>query len=146
MRLFLDTNVLIDFLAKREPFYENARELMALSAAGILELWMSSSQVTDLVYILSNGGKTGQQDAARAAVKGLRRLVHVCAPGEQQVDDALESSWKDFEDAFVHEAARLVGASRIVTRDQTGYVQSRIPVVSPSEALTQVRAVQGHDG
>ena len=140
MRLLLDTNVLIGFLAKREPFYEDARELMALSLTGIAELWMSSLQVTDLVYILSNGGKAAQQDAARSAVRGLRKIVHVCAPGEQQVDDALESGWKDSEDAFVYEAARLVGANRMVTRDKIGYVRSRIPAISPSEAVAQLRA------
>ncbi len=141
MNLLVDTNVLVDFLARREPFYEDARDLMVYARVGAITLWMSSSQVTDLVYILSNGGRASEQGIARTAVRGLRDLVHVCAPGEEQVDNALVSEWKDFEDAFVYEAAQLVKADYIVTRDEKGFERSRIPVLSPSEALDNIRGI-----
>ena len=137
-RFLVDTNVLVDFLARREPFYGDARELMVLARVGAVELWMSSSQVTDLVYILSNGGRTSEQGVACAALRGLRKLVHVCAPGEAQVDGALDLAWDDFEDAFAYEAARLVGADGIVTRDGKGFGRSRIPALTPSEALAML--------
>jgi predicted nucleic-acid-binding protein len=138
MRLFVDTNVIVDFLAKREPFYQDARNLMALARVGSVELWMSSSQVTDLVYILSNGGRVSEQNVARTAVRSLIKLVHVCAPGKEQVDNALSSDWSDFEDAFVHENARLVESDFIVTRDRKGFKHSHIPALSPSEVLEKV--------
>ena len=53
-KLLLDTNVVIDYLNEREPYYEKARLLMIGGRVGEFELWISSSQVTDLVYILSN--------------------------------------------------------------------------------------------
>ena len=57
VELLLDTNVVVDYLNEREPFYEKARLLMIGGRVGEFELWVSSSQVTDLVYILSNGGR-----------------------------------------------------------------------------------------
>ena len=126
-RILVDTNTLVDFLAMREPFYQDAHRLLVYARAGEYELWMSSSQVTDLLYILSNGGRSSETDAARAAVRGLRRIVHVCAPGEAQVDAALNSTWRDFEDAFLFEAARMIDADVIVTRDTRGFAQSPIP-------------------
>ena len=63
VELLLDTNVVVDYLNEREPFYEKARLLMIGGRVGEFELWVSSSQVTDLVYILSNGGRASEMDA-----------------------------------------------------------------------------------
>ena len=53
MKLLLDTNVVIDYLHEREPYYEKARLLMTAGRVGEFSLWITSSQVTDLIYILS---------------------------------------------------------------------------------------------
>ena len=55
-RLLVDTNVLVDYLGNREPFSQQARLLMILGKVGEYSLWVSATQITDLVYILSNGG------------------------------------------------------------------------------------------
>ena len=47
VELLLDTNVVVDYLNEREPFYEKARLLMIGGRVGEFELWVSSSQVTD---------------------------------------------------------------------------------------------------
>ena len=70
-KLLLDTNVVVDYLNECEPFYEKARLLMIGGRVGEFELWISSSQVTDLVYILSNGGRTSEMDAV---------MCGACAP------------------------------------------------------------------
>ena len=57
MRVLLDTNIVIGFLWKREPFYDSTRLLMALGYLGEFELWMSPSQLGDLSYALTKGGK-----------------------------------------------------------------------------------------
>ncbi|MFR8831045.1 MAG: PIN domain-containing protein, partial [Eggerthella lenta] len=57
MKLLLDTNVVIDFLHEREPYYDKVRLLMTAGRVGEFDLWITSSQVTDLIYILSEGGK-----------------------------------------------------------------------------------------
>ena len=74
-KLLLDTNVVVDYLNECEPFYEKARLLMIGGRVGEFELWISSSQVTDLVYILSNGGRTSEMDAVMGQLRGLRTLV-----------------------------------------------------------------------
>lgn len=55
MKLLLDTNVAIDFIHEREPHYRGARLLMTAGRVGESDLWITSSQVTDLIYILSEG-------------------------------------------------------------------------------------------
>lgn len=85
-KLLLDTNVVIDYLNEREPYYEKAALLMIGGRVGEFELWISSSQVTDLVYILSNGGRTSEMDAVMGQLRGLRIFVNVFAASEREVD------------------------------------------------------------
>lgn len=60
---------------------------------------------------------------------GLREIVRVCAPGEEEVDRALESSWQDFEDALVYQAAMSLRARCIVTRNAHDFDCSSLPVL-----------------
>ena len=138
--VLVDSNVIVDFLAERAPFYDAARRLLAFSAFGDYGLWMSSSQVADVHYILSNGGRRSDLAAAHAALQGIRRLVHVCAPGEREVDLALESNWEDFEDALVYQAAVSVGARAIITRNARDFALSSIPALTPDEFFPWLEA------
>lgn len=133
IRVLVDSNVLVDFLARRAGFYALARKLMVFAEMGDYELWMSSSQVTDVFYVLSSGGKASCAPAAREALAALRRFVHVCAPGEREVDRALGSAWTDFEDALVYQVATSIDASVIVTRNGCDFARSAIPVCTPEE-------------
>lgn len=132
-RVLVDSNVLVDFLARRGGFYALARKLMVFAEMGDYELWMSSSQVTDVFYVLSGGGKASHAPAARDALLALRGFVHVCAPGEREVDRALESAWPDFEDALVYQTAASIDASVIVTRNARDFARSAIPACTPEE-------------
>ena len=133
IRVLVDSNVLVDFLARRGGFYELARRLMIFAEMGDYELWASSSQVTDIFYVLSNGGRPSCTPAAREALLALRRFVRVCAPGEREVDRALESDWPDFEDALAYQVATSIDASVIVTRNARDFGRSAIPVRTPEE-------------
>ena len=133
IRVLVDSNVLVDFLARRGDFYELARKLMVFAEMGDYELWVSSSQVTDVFYVLSNGGRASCAPAAREALLALRRFVRVCAPGEREVDRALESDWPDFEDALVYQVATSIDASVIVTRNARDFERSAIPARTPEE-------------
>ena len=104
-KLLLDTNVVVDYLNECEPFYEKARLLMIGGRVGEFELWISSSQVTDLVYILSNGGRTSEMDAVMGQLRGLRTFVNVFAASEREVDLMLATSWHDPEDYLLYEIA-----------------------------------------
>lgn len=142
--VLVDSNVIVDFLAERAEFYEAARRLLVFSEFGDYELWMSSSQITDVHYILSNGGRRADLPAARAALRGVRRLVSVCSPGEREVDLALDSTWEDFGDALVHQAAVSIGAHAIVTRNERDFSLSSIPALSPADFFPWFERHHGH--
>ena len=133
MRVLLDTNIAIDFLRKREPFHESARLLMALGYLGEFELWISPSQLGDLFYVLTKGGKPALAPAVAEELRRLEKFVHVCTLGEAEAVAALELGWDDLEDALVYQAARSLRADAIVTRNQADFAQSSIPVFDCDE-------------
>lgn len=133
MKLLLDTNVVIDFVHEREPHYQKARLLMVAGRVGEFDLWITSSQVTDLIYILSEGGKRNLLPRVLEQLRGLRMFVSVHAVGEREVDRMLAASWKDPEDSLLFEAALEIRADAIVTRNQTDFESSAIKVADCDE-------------
>ena len=105
MKLLLDTNVVIDYLHEREPYYEKARLLMTAGRVGEFSLWITSSQVTDLIYILSEGGKRSLLSHVLEQLRGMRTFVNVHAVSDREVDRMLAASWKDPEDSLIFESA-----------------------------------------
>jgi predicted nucleic acid-binding protein len=116
--ILLDTNILVDYLAVRQPFYADARKLMILGAIGEVTLWISASQLNDVFYIVSEGGKPTLGPASQERLRQCRAFIHICAVTEQDIDAALDLDWNDLEDASVYICAEKMGADFIVTRDR----------------------------
>lgn len=133
LKLLLDTNVVVDFLHEREPHYRKTRLLMLAGRVGEFDLWITSSQVTDLVYILSDGGKRSELPRVLEQLRGLRTFVNVYAVGDREVDRALATLWKDPEDALIFEAALAMKADAIVTRNQGDFESALVKVVDCDE-------------
>lgn len=143
MRFLVDANVICDYLRIREPFYDPARLLFLLGRIGEFELWLSPSQMGDLFYTLTEGGKKSKAEITRNQLRDIRKLFRVCAIGESEVDEALRSDWPDLEDAMVYQAARSIKADAIITRNQKDFAQSRIPVFDCDELFAWLRNEKG---
>ena len=129
-RLLLDTNIVIDALARRKPFCESAGKLLILGKLGEFKLYISSSQITDVFYVLSGGGEKTEAPAAKERLRSLREGVDVSALSGEDIGTALASTWPDFEDACVYQAAMRVKADCIITRNGQDFANSSIPVFS----------------
>jgi len=133
--VFLDTNVVLDHLADRQPFAEYAHRIFALAEMGELKLHLSALSFCNLYYLLR---KPMGHDRALALLELLRQLTRVTVIGEFEISSALASPGKDFEDAVQSESAKSdesVGV--IVTRNKGDFPQSDLPILSPDEFLTQ---------
>ena len=144
-KLLVDTNVLIDFLSVRKPFYDEARLLMVAGRVGEFELWMTSSQMTDLVYILSYGGKQALMPSVLERLRGLRTFVEVFAVGGAEIDRMLTSAWKDPEDALMFESALSLRADAIITRNAKDFEGSLVRAMTAGEYFDWLRDAQGID-
>ena len=133
MKLLLDTNVVVDYLHVRKPFFEKARLLMILGYAQEFELWITSSQMTDLVYILTEGGKQQLMQEALQQLRELRHFVNVYATGENEVDKMLLTNWKDPEDFLLYQCALSLKADAIITRNSCDFEEHSVEVCNCNE-------------
>ena len=132
-KVFLDTDVVLDHLADRQPFAEYAHRIFSLAETGELTVCVSSLSFSNLYYILRK--LKGGPDAL-ALLRKLKLLVHVTVVGESQIESALASGFTDFEDGIQHFTAKAEGGiNAIVTRNQADYSASEMPVLSPEEFL-----------
>lgn len=143
MRLLVDTNVLIDYIQDRKPFSDSALKLVMLGAFGEVELWMSSSQVTDSFYILSEGGRCSLAEDAKQALKEIRKVVRVGSVGEADIDAVLDSPWDDVEDACVHQCALKIKADAIITRNLEDFRRSSVKVFDCEGLFTYLKEEKG---
>ena len=143
MRLLLDSNIIIDFLQRREPYCASADMLFTLGQLKEHELWFSSAQANDIFYTLSGGGKKARAGQVVEALRLVREAAHVCGIDEAQFDAALDSTWPDLEDACVYQAALAIKADAIITRNQAAFELSSIRVFSCDELFAWLAAERG---
>ncbi|MDR2476208.1 MAG: PIN domain-containing protein [Treponema sp.] len=130
MKVLLDTNVILDVLLHREPFYEDSRAVYDLVERHEISGCVSSSAMTDIFYLLYKAIKdTGE---VYSLMDDVARLFTIAPVLESTITEALALRWKDFEDAVQFAAARESGAAVIITRNMTGYETSAIPCISPA--------------
>ena len=137
MKVLFDTNVVLDHLLDREPHADTAERLLNLVDTGRIEGVICSTTATTIHYLASKAV------GAAAAVEHLRKLLaifDVACVDREVLQGALDLGFADFEDAVLHEAARKVGATAIVTRNGKDFARSSLPVFDPSELLAAVYA------
>ena len=133
MRAFIDTNVIVDVVAKREPFFSDSQAVLALCATGDIEGVVSDLTFCNVAYVLRKALGSAQ---LRAGLRVLKSHLAVVPVGEAAIAAALESETTDFEDAVQLEAARASQADVIVTRNVRHFTNSAIRVCTPSELLS----------
>ena len=143
--LMLDTNVVIDCLLEREPFCKEARLLMVLGYANECELWINSSQVTDLIYVLSGGGKKSLMKDALSQIRGLRQFLNVYPVGEGLVDKMLLTNWRDAEDFLIYLCALEIKADAIITRNKDDFEEQLINIFDCSDLFDWIKETKSID-
>lgn len=112
---------------------------MMAGRVGEFDLWITSSQVTDLINILSEGGNRALISQVLEQLRGLRTFVNVHAVSDREVDRMLAASWKDPEDSLIFESALQMKADAIVTRNQKDFESTLVKVVDCEEFFTWMR-------
>lgn len=116
--LLLDTNIVIDFLNHRDPHFDDVRLLMIAARVGEFNLWITSSQITDVIYIATNGGDQERVPPVLDRLKLLRLVVNVMPVSESDIDRMLATKWSDPEDALLFDLALKAHIDAIITRDE----------------------------
>jgi predicted nucleic acid-binding protein len=133
--LFLDTNIILDLLAKRMPFYTEAAKLFSLADKKKIKLSISSLCLADAHYIIS---RQNPESEVRHILRTFKVLVNVLPMDDKITDLALNSGFRDFEDAIQYFTAIENDQEIIITRNQQDFKESKIPVMSAGEFIYSI--------
>ena len=140
MKLLIDTNVVLDVLLRREPFFSKAAEVLNLTQREDVREYVSASAITDIYYIANKQMK--DRAAVRDLLDRLLMLVSVAAVSEQEIRNALHLEWADFEDSVQYSVALLNEMDGIVTRNPGDYQKANVQIWLPEQIL-EAFAVKG---
>lgn len=129
MRVYVDTNVLIDFVCQRDVFAEPANKLMALGCMGKIKLQTSALSYVTTMYVAH---KYGYQNV-KESLMALTQFLDVQDLQAKTVVEMLSSDWKDYEDATQNQMALLSNADCIVTRNKKDFSLSSLPIYTANE-------------
>ncbi len=132
-RVFVDTNIVIDLLAKREPYYKWAQELFTFGDRKKLQLSISALTFANAYYSILRHHK--DIDARRFLSK-FKVLVSVLPVDDKCIELALASDFVDFEDGLQYFVALENQAEVIITRNKKDFKSAKIPVMSAEEFLS----------
>jgi predicted nucleic acid-binding protein len=135
MRVLLDTDVIIDFLLERKPFFQAASDLLELNANGAFDAYISSITPINVFYI---GRKIVGTARTRQGIDDLLKLVRVSPIDDSCLIRALGLPFADYEDAVQHASATAEGLDAIVTRNLDDYKNATLQVFSPADFLKRL--------
>lgn len=137
--IFLDTDVLLDFLLKREPFAIFAAKLINLGEQKKVRLHVSSLSFSNLYYLLK---KFYSHEQAVEALSVLALLVKIREVNEKTIHQGLYSDFNDFEDSLQYfTAIQSKNIEAIITRNVKDYKHSKLPVFTPEQYLAILQIV-----
>lgn len=141
MRVLIDTNIVLNFLLQREPFFQDAELLFQAIDEGQVVGYVTATTLTDIFYISRRHTRSVEQ--ARQAVSETLTAMAICPVDRAVLESAFDSGLVDFEDAVQIFSAIAQGLEAIVTRDTEGFLSSLVPVLSVRELLQQARQQNG---
>lgn len=131
MKVFLDTNIIIDLIQKREG-YMYAALILQKAEEGMCELYTSTLSMVNIAYILR---KFYKGDSLYDLLDNLRGMINVISVSSLAYDNAMKSKAKDFEDAVQLFSALEENMDCIITRNVDDFMVGKLPIYAPAEFL-----------
>ena len=131
--VMIDTDVILDFLFDRVPFSENASEILSKCEDGEIKGFVTSVMLSNIYYLLR---KTATHSKVIESLRLLMSFLHVATTEKTAVINALNSDFKDFEDALQNFSVQNDDKIKvIITRNIKDYKASSLSVMTPDSYL-----------
>lgn len=134
-RLFLDTNVILDLLGERIPFYDSIAKVATLADQKKITLVVSPLSFTTVAYVLNKYEST---ETTLTKLRKFKFLCEVCEVESETIEKALNSNLTDFEHAVQYFTALQSNSSIIITRNGKDFKSATIPIMTAEEYLSSI--------
>lgn len=133
MIVLIDTNIVLDILERRDPFYEASNNVLSLCASKKINGCIALHSVSNIFYILR---KHYSAEDRRRLLLGILDFLQIANVDHDYVRNALErNDFSDFEDCLQDECALQNNADYIITRNIDDFANSNVPAVTPADFL-----------
>lgn len=132
-RVFVDTDIILDLIQEREPFFQDAVKLFSLMEEKNVLGHVSPLIFANLYYILR---KNYSKKFAIQVLRRLKAIVRILPINEKTIEFALSSNFKDFEDAIQYYSALDARLKYLITRNKVDYEKSGILICTAKEYLS----------
>ena len=136
LNFLIDTNVALDFILEREPFFEASVEVISLTENAGVNEFVSATTVTDIYYIAKRHLKN--HEAVMTLLRKFLRIVKVVKVTHKDIYLAVNLDWKDFEDSVQYCVAASNNFDGIVTRNMQGFDNDEVRIFTPEEICQYV--------
>ncbi len=131
VKIFLDTNVVLDIIGKTEPFYHDAKLFLNLHSKGLAQLQIAESSLGNLYYLAFNVYKLPYSEFTMG---DFIMACEVVSGSKDVIFRSIDSDFKDKEDALQYFTALENHADFLITRDTKDFNSAvKIPILSPKE-------------
>jgi len=130
--VLIDLNVLLDFLQKRQPFYETSAGLLAAVETGQIQGFVAAHSTTTLFYLIQKGRSASE---ARASITNLLQFIQIAPVDQSTIEQALNLDFRDFKDAVQMISTVQCKVDCLVTRNIKDYKVTLLPVMQPVDFL-----------
>jgi len=132
IKLYIDSDIILDLLLKRYDYYNNAAELMTKIDKRKYKGYTTPLVIENIHYIMK---KFGGKKKSIKNIRKLRKLISILSIDEKIVDEALLSDNTDFEDAIQYITSEKNNIDFIITRNKGDFKNSKLPVLNAKEFL-----------
>lgn len=135
-KLFVDTNIVIDLLSRRELFFEEAAMLFSLADKKQIELSVSSLTIANTSYTLL---RQMDSNKAKSILRKLRLILKTLALDDKIIGLALnDDTFSDFEDGLQYFTAIENGQDLIITRNLKDFKNSKLPTMTAKQFIQTI--------
>jgi predicted nucleic acid-binding protein len=132
-KVLVDTNVILDVMMNRTLHYEDSSAFLKLCSSQISGM-ITATQTKDIYYLLETAGKKSASES-KTFIRKLTDNIKVIDVNSSDVNFAFDSEMEDYEDALIAYCGKRQKADYIVTRNETDFVKSPVPALSPQAFL-----------
>ncbi len=136
--ILIDTDVILDFFFDRKPFSDNAAAILSLCESKQINGFITAVIISNTYYLLR---KTATHKKVIDKLKVLLSFINILPIDKQNIETALNSEFKDFEDALQNYAAEQDGEIDVViTRNIKDFKKSNLAILTPEGYLSLINS------
>ncbi len=136
-KVLFDTNIILDIVLEREPFFEEALNLFELIDADVISAFITATTITDIYYISK---KVKGHKESHEFITHLVQVVNILGIDKEIIINALSKEMKDFEDAIQITASEFNEIDYVITRNKSDFKNiSSTKIMTAAEMLTEIK-------